>query len=206
MTAYEIQDFVSDIRAGIEQASTLEELMRRVQAHLARLLRNDVFLARDFGLPRAGDFRPRLLYVDRDYDFNIVATCFAAGEATPIHDHGGTWGVTGVYRNVMETRRFERLDDGATPKHGEIRLTEQKVLRAGDTTMLPAYGIHRESNPSGEPAVTLVVHERDLTRVWRNVYKPDAAEVKRVLFGVAMLPRVLSDEPAPAKNPSPRES
>lgn len=79
------------------------------------------------------------------------------GSGTEIHDHS-TWGAfCCIWGSVLE-ERYERLDDGLRP--GRARLKEIRRLMWGPedgvSTVLPYdEGIHRISNPAGEPAISV---------------------------------------------------
>jgi len=83
-----------------------------------------------------------------------------AGAATPIHDHT-SWGAYHCVVGTLLEERYERLDDGAQPSTARLRKVWQRALRNEDgASTVGAYeaGIHRISNTSGRPAISVHVY------------------------------------------------
>jgi predicted metal-dependent enzyme (double-stranded beta helix superfamily) len=83
-----------------------------------------------------------------------------AGAATPIHDHT-SWGAYHAVIGTLQEERYERLDDGAQPSTARLRKIWQRPLRNQDgasTVGAYAAGIHRISNTSGRPAVSVHIY------------------------------------------------
>lgn len=83
-----------------------------------------------------------------------------AGAATPIHDHT-SWGAYHSVIGTLQEERYERLDDGAQPSTARLRKVWQRPLRNQDgasTVGAYAAGIHRISNTSGRPAVSVHIY------------------------------------------------
>src|SRR5262249_16749349 len=140
VTAYDVAALAADLRQAIVASSTMTQLLHAVEFHLKRLLQSPVFLERDYALPISGDYKPRFLYRDPEFLFAIHASMMPPGEWTPVHDHGETWAVSGVYRNTLRTLLFERVDDGAVPGRGIVRQLEQFDNHPGEAHVLPPWG------------------------------------------------------------------
>jgi hypothetical protein len=83
-----------------------------------------------------------------------------AGAATPVHDHT-SWGAYYCVVGTLQEERYERLDDGAQPSIARLRKVWQRALRNQDgasTVGAYAAGIHRISNTSGRPAVSVHIY------------------------------------------------
>jgi hypothetical protein len=83
-----------------------------------------------------------------------------AGAATPIHDHT-SWGAYHCVVGTLIEERYARLDDGAQPSTARLRKAWQRRLRNADgASMVGAYeaGIHRISNTSGQPAISVHIY------------------------------------------------
>jgi hypothetical protein len=80
-----------------------------------------------------------------------------AGAATPIHDHT-SWGAYHCIVGTLLEERYERLDDGAQPSTARLRKQWERHLpsESGASTVgAYAAGIHRISNTSGRPAISV---------------------------------------------------
>src|SRR5215213_5927963 len=99
------------------------------------------------------------------YGARETTTClqvflWPAGAATPIHDHT-SWGAYHCVVGTLIEERYERLDDGAQPSTARLRKIWQRRLRNEDgASTVGAYeaGIHRISNTSGRPAISVHVY------------------------------------------------
>ena len=191
-SSYGVADLATDLRSAIMTSSTMMQLLHEVERHLKRLLFNPVFLARDYGLPIPGDYTPRFLYRDPELLFAIHASMMPPGEWTPVHDHGETWAVSGVYHNTLRTLLFERVDDGAVPEKGRVRRLAQIDNRQGEVHVLPPWGIHQNANVTDELTLSIIVHGRDLNQIWRSTYDLENERHKRVKFGPSPLASVRS--------------
>lgn len=109
---------------------------------------------------RTGDpagYRQRVLYVDEDGAYSLVALVWMAGQATPIHDHL-CWCVVGVHQGEESETRY-RLDDG------HLVETERVINPTGSVAgLVPPGDIHRVSNAGGDVAISLHVYGADLRR------------------------------------------
>ena len=82
---------------------------------------------------------------------------WAPGSKTPIHDHT-SWGTYYCLAGSVLEDRYERLDDGTQLNRAHLRSSWRRLLQGTDraSTVAPyAGGIHRISNPSGGPAVSV---------------------------------------------------
>ncbi len=78
----------------------------------------------------------------------LLLVCWAPGQASRVHDHGGSYGASLVLRGELEETRFAWTDTRLEPsvltcaRRGEVLLEQQET-------------IHRMDNRSGRGAVTL---------------------------------------------------
>lgn len=72
-----------------------------------------------------------------DGEINLFSAHFPEGVEVPVHDHG-TWEVVGVYEGELAYRAFRRLDDGAREGYADLELTEERVLRPGEFSVVPS--------------------------------------------------------------------
>ncbi len=110
-------------------------------------------------------------FSDRAYKRNIInvstrcevtVVCFMEGQATPIHDHGDSIGITIIQNGTMTEELFNKQSTGMiTPK---LKRTFQKneLSRVNLTT------IHRVSNAHTEGFVSINIYFPPLTLM--NIY------------------------------------
>ena len=77
-----------------------------------------------------------------DY-FNVLILCWAPGQFSPIHDHGGSHCVMKVLSGQLEETRYT-IDEGKT-----VSKSATKVLRKNEITYInDSIGLHKVGNPS----------------------------------------------------------
>lgn len=94
-----------------------------------------------------------------DGEINILNARFPEGIEVPVHDHG-TWEIVGVYAGELEYRAYKRLDDGSCEGYADLELTDERVLRAGEFSVVPpppddAHGFRPRN---GEMTMIGVIH------------------------------------------------
>ena len=118
-TTYALADLIADLRAlGFGRTATAEQAAAGAAA-LARLLANPACLAPFGALPAAN--HNWLLHAEPEDGFTVAALVKAPYQGTGVHDHGVTWTLYGVFAGAETISRYERLDDGSTPGHAELR-------------------------------------------------------------------------------------
>jgi len=163
--------FIREVRATIEQASTMDELLRRVNAAMYAALRDPNLLAGE---------SDGVLYRDPTYLFQINAGVQPPGTHNVPHDHGECWAVYGVHTGAMEMTRYERVDDGSDGDFAELRPIETLDCKGGQADVIRPWGIHELRNTSETPAHTFVIRSRNLAEVWRNRFDVDGKSVRRI--------------------------
>ena len=96
------------------------------------------------------------------------------GSRTRIHDHSSWGGFFCAVGSVLEVR-YERLDDGSVPDHARLKELGRVEWgrQDGISTVLPYEGgIHRISNPTGEPAVSVHLYGPRLGKIDGRDYDP----------------------------------
>lgn len=101
---------------------------------LRRLAQEDDLL--QIGLPRESNHGVDGSWLYWDGEIGIFTAKFPDGLAVPVHDHG-TWEIVGVYAGELEYRAYKRLDDGSREGYAELELTDERVLRAGEFSVVP---------------------------------------------------------------------
>ena len=101
----------------------------------------------------------------------ITVLCLKKGQVTPIHDHGGSIGVTVIRSGNMTEELFTRLSDCMIVPIG-IRETP-----ANEITTVDVSAIHRVSNVNREGLVTINIYFPPLTMM--NIYNLENTRVEK---------------------------
>ena len=160
-TASRILDLVDDLSAAADRGVDDEALGRLL---LEATVDADTLAPYVFWAP--GRYTRNLLY--RSERFELMALCWEAGVASPIHDHAGQRCFMKAVAGAFEVEDFVRIEGGRAP--GPARLTSLGIRRlvAGELDSLDASrDIHRVA-PAGGRAMSLHVYARPLDRamVW----------------------------------------
>jgi predicted metal-dependent enzyme (double-stranded beta helix superfamily) len=126
-------------------------------ALLERLAREPGLL--EIGLPRQSAHGAEGSWLYWDGEINILSARFPAGVEIPVHDHG-TWEIVGAYEGEIEYKAFKRLDDGSREGYAKLEVTEDRVLRPGEFSMVPPppYDIHGFRPRNGDMSLIGVIH------------------------------------------------
>jgi len=113
---------------------------------------------------RVGDpkgYMRHVLYVDPDGDFVMTAITWLPGQVSPVHGHQ-VWCVFGIVEGELMEQRFD-----------EQKLT---LLRAGDLADrdLDCTLVHRVSNPTLKPIVSLHLYGVSADRLTTGINRPYA--------------------------------
>lgn len=137
---------------------------------MSALVANDGWLPQAWAAPGAERYQQHLLYLDPQARFSVVSFVWGPGQHTPIHDHGGLWGVVGVLRGSECSTRYTRTQDGGLVEHSP------DILQAGEVEVLdPAEGdIHAVANalPDGV-SVSIHAYGGDIGTIERRSFDPD---------------------------------
>lgn len=96
------------------------------------------------------------LYADDALE--VLLLCWLPGQETPIHDHGGSWGVSVAIAGSLVERSY------AAPRSGEkMERTSVTALKPGAVALERGDTIHQVCNASAGPSVSLHVYSPPLT-------------------------------------------
>jgi predicted metal-dependent enzyme (double-stranded beta helix superfamily) len=147
------------------------------EASLSRVLRDPDFLDSHV-LPHLEETgRAKDWYVAYRFDdsaCSLQVFVWPPGSATRIHDHS-SWGAFCCVVGSLLEERYERDDDGSQPDFARLK----KLWRLdwsrerGISTVLPYEGgIHRVSNPTEEPAISVHLYGPRLGEIDGRDYDP----------------------------------
>jgi predicted metal-dependent enzyme (double-stranded beta helix superfamily) len=156
-----------------------ELALREAIPILSHLVRDPAFLDSQV-LPlleeagRAKDWYVAYRHDDPDRLYSLQVFVWSAGSATRIHDHSSWGAFCCVVGSILE-ERYERADDGSLPDHARLKKLWRLEWRGEDgiSTVLPyERGIHRVSNPTREPAISVHLYGPRLGEIDGRDYDP----------------------------------
>lgn len=115
--------------------------------------------------PTAGpDQLAQLGWLYQDGDVRITRGTVPAGFAQAPHNHGA-WNIFGVYEGAAQYTSYRRLDDGSTPYRSQLEVAEDRIMTAGDVSILPEppHDIHAVIGLAPQ-TTTLLVARGDFAR------------------------------------------
>lgn len=183
--------FVRDFTDLVDEAGTDEPHILESGADLlADLIANDDWLPDDFAAPHPDHYQQYLLHCDPRERFSVVSFVWGPGHTTPIHDHT-VWGLVGVLRGAERNTEFVRAEHGEAP-----RPAGEEVCTAGDVAKVsPTVGdIHRVTNVSDQPSVSIHVYGANIGQVSRHAYDDETGEEQTFVSGYSnqVLPNIWS--------------
>ncbi len=180
-TAYELANLVDDLRAIFASEAPEPERMARGGEALGRLLLNPDCLA-PFGDLSAEPVN-WLLHAEPDHGFTVAALVKDPHRTTPVHDHGPTWTLYGVFAGAETIQRYERVDDGSAPDRAELRVSAAIDGRPGLVDVVPPHVPHAENNGAGR-STAIIVRTRAMGTFPQRQYDLAAGTSREVYGGV----------------------
>jgi 3-mercaptopropionate dioxygenase len=177
---YGLSAFTEDLDRLVEEDLQDDaELVRRAKPLLEQLLADMSWLDERYHQPRGTGSVQYLLHQHPQDAYTITATVFAEGYHTTVHDHTA-WGLIGVWRGEEREERFARLDDRSDPGRAELNWVGTVLNRPGSVTWLipPDQEIHRITNLSPFPSLSIHVYGADLNGKPRHQYVLDTGDIK----------------------------
>jgi predicted metal-dependent enzyme (double-stranded beta helix superfamily) len=113
-------------------------------------------------------------YRHDDPDRSLQVFVWPPGSATRIHDHSSWGAFCCVVGSILE-ERYERTDDGSLPDYARLKKLWRLEWRREDgiSTVLPYEGgIHRVSNRTEEPAISVHFYGSRLGEIDGRDYDP----------------------------------
>lgn len=163
-----LSEFVRDVRNVVSTCSGPKAQALEVARLMEQLLSEPEFLRQEMAAPRAQQNRYCPLYEDPDSGFMVLAHWQPPGHETPPHNHGPCWVVYGVYENVIEMTRYQRLDNGKEPGVARLKSSRSYELGRGEVNFFVPGDIHSTRNPSSNLSMILRVTQKDLTKISRE--------------------------------------
>jgi predicted metal-dependent enzyme (double-stranded beta helix superfamily) len=146
--------FIADLRAVWAAESDNGRRMERAKPLLEQLVRDEDLRAHSAAWPSTEGRKNLRLYVDPDFDFVVNAVVRVPGRTGSVHDHAGAWVLYGLLDGSESLERYERVDDGGTPFHADLRLVSVTTGTQGKVDLVPPFAIHAEQ---GGPARSVAI-------------------------------------------------
>lgn len=186
-----IQAFIEDVKRILAERGTDATGMQQLVARMRQLVRAPAVRTAHAGVLNSSDAagiyrdtgrRSEVLYTDAT-GLTLVRSRFDPDEPTPIHSHS-TWGLVGVYAGRDRHQAWKRCDPGTGAGHAELELVEERVLVAGDVTLIPhpPQDIHAQQG-DGEPAYELVLFGQNAMVIPRLIFDPTHQLAREVIPG-----------------------
>ncbi|MDX1632157.1 MAG: cysteine dioxygenase family protein [Thermoanaerobaculia bacterium] len=158
----------------LDRATAFEdrrELSREVKETLERHTEEQtLILPPEIQTPAEDSYARRLLHLDPEGRYSLLAMVWGPDQGTPLHDHAGMWCVEGVYHGEIDVCQFELKERD----NGRFRFEAGETVRAGlgdAGALIPPFEYHTIANPhSDRSAMTLHVYGGEMTEC--TVFEP----------------------------------
>ena len=173
-----LEMFIGELRAVWAAERDDRARMERAKPLLEWLVMDARLKAHSANWPSTEGRKNLRLYVDPEYGFVINAVVRVPGRKGSVHDHADAWVLYGLLDGSESLERYDRLDDGSTPGHAEVRLASVTTGTQGKVDLVAPHAIHAEQ---GGPArsVAIILRSKPLGEgtVLQNGYDPEAKTV-----------------------------
>lgn len=172
---YDLDQLCSDIHGALARDAG-HDGQAAVPGILQKLLNNKDFVAERLGPDaKAGIYT---LYEDPEQGFCVLAHIYDNGFSGRPHDHGDSWAVYGVAEGYTDMTVWDRVDDGKTEGHAELKENRQFRIEPGKAAVFHPGDIHSISLP--EKTRVVRVTGTDLDKIDRAIYDLDSQTIKIV--------------------------
>jgi predicted metal-dependent enzyme (double-stranded beta helix superfamily) len=113
----------------------------------------------------------RLIWRDPENRFVVVGMTWAPGQTTPLHDHGGVWGVEIVVSGTMCETSYRLVDRDPDGRYQFVREAERISGKGEAGVLCPPHDYHVFGNVGSTPATTLHVYGGPFARC--NTFTPE---------------------------------
>jgi len=182
------EHFIRDLRMIWAEEREDRVRMERAKQPLERLVMDASIKANSADWPSTEGRKNLRLYVDADHGFVINAVVRVPGRKGSVHDHADAWVLYGVLDGQESLERYDRVDDGRTPGHAEVRLSSVTTGTQGKVDLVAPHAIHAEQGGPGR-SVAIIVRSKPLGEgtVLQNGYDLDAKTVVQ-RYGPTQIP------------------
>ena len=162
----DIQGFCKQLEEGLLKARCCQEKVDLTEHLLNQLSCSDIDCCEKWDCC-SGRYARHLVNNGERSGCCIVAMSCGPGQATPVHDHDGTWCVECCLEGQLEVVQYE-LEEAQEIDDGPLYLLEPKetqfVGRGAVGCLIPPFEHHTIHNPFSKRAVTLHVYGKELKK------------------------------------------
>ena len=169
--------FISDMRAIWPREKDTLRRMEMARERLEVLVRDPTLQKHSESWPSTEGRKNLLLHEDEEFGFVVNAVVRVPGRFGSVHDHAHAYTAYGVCYGAEYLERYERLDDGKTPGHAEIRHMTTTIGVAGTVDLVPPWAIHAEQGSDRRSCAVIIRSERLVGKVLQHNYDPVAKTV-----------------------------
>ena len=175
LTAFD--DFIRDMRAIWAAEKDTKRRMELSTKRLEVLVRDPTLQKHTETWPSTEGRKNLMLHEDEEFGFVVNAVVREPGRTGSVHDHAHAYTAYGVCYGAEYLERYERLDDGKTPGHAELKHTSTTVGRAGVVDLVPPFAIHAEQGSGIRSCAVIIRSERLVGKTLQNGYDAVAKTV-----------------------------
>ncbi len=156
---YAIRECAQRLMKLFEAPSREEAILREGILAAARPLLERRDLA-SLGVKRQGNFVNNSKFIYYDGQLEITLNQMPKDIRFPAHDHG-TCEANMIYSGRLAHTVYKRIDDGTRPEHADLAVIDDRVLEAGDiSVMVPPVEIHSFMGLTDDTFILTVVDGR----------------------------------------------
>ncbi|MCW9129403.1 cysteine dioxygenase family protein [Bacillus paramycoides] len=158
------QKFINGVTDLMDSRLHEEQIVSKIEKLLEKLLEKKTWLPLEKQKTDAAQYARHLLYEDPLKRFEVLALVWKDGQATPLHDHDGTWGVEGVFSGRIMVRNFLQTKQlGSSLFH--LTHTDNIYLGEGETDkVIPPADCHILEIEENERVVTIHIYGKRLEK------------------------------------------
>ena len=158
--------FCQELEEGLSKVNTCEEKVLHTERMLSKLCESDVSCCENWSC--CGDkYARHLVYQGEKSGCSVVAMAWAPDQATPLHDHDGTWCVEGCLEGKLEIVRYELRSTSQEndEEYFHFEEADKQCVGCGSVgCLIPPFEHHVIRNPFSRRAITLHVYGRELKK------------------------------------------
>jgi predicted metal-dependent enzyme (double-stranded beta helix superfamily) len=171
----------ADVRVALGEHGVTDDGLEAAGKLLAEVAAEPWVTEVELAPKHGGASESRVLRSDGPEDLTLTLARFKVERATGVHDHD-SWGVAVVVDGQDRYQRWERLDAGGQEGQARLRLAEEVIAGAGHITWWfdRTHDIHNQQGVGG-PVLERVLFGRDISRIPRRYFDPEAGTVHEAL-------------------------
>ncbi|MGE4221614.1 MAG: hypothetical protein AB7G39_19385 [Alphaproteobacteria bacterium] len=184
MTAYDLPQFVAELRAITASETDEKQIVQRV-APLAKRLADDPHWVKPEYYDCCPDqgFGVHLLHEDDDHRNAVFVISWLPKHGIKPHNHN-TWAVVAGIDGTESEIVWRRKDDRSRPGFADLEPCGKGTVGAGGLACLLSDDIHSVRNEGETTSISLHVYGRHLNYTGRSQFDPDARREDKLVVKV----------------------